>query len=203
MCARPHSAAVSMGVAKTTASPHASANSVVETARKHIHTHARRHTRTQARRHAGSRSNTHRNTQTNTHTNTHTHTHTQDSVTYCGAAVGVCPPTQCCSQYGRCEEDCEPTCQCEFSGRESECRGRVPQTPYARMDESLVWRYRLRITNTTGVCVCVCVCVRTCVCLLVGVCTCAFLSLCVCVCVWVGGWVSQCGRQSECRGHVP
>ncbi|KAI7842552.1 hypothetical protein COHA_003789 [Chlorella ohadii] len=34
-----------------------------------------------------------------------------------------CLPTQCCSQYGRCENVCGPTCQCAYSGVNSYCPG--------------------------------------------------------------------------------
>jgi len=39
------------------------------------------------------------------------------------AGLAHCLPTQCCSQYGRCENVCGPTCQCAYSGVNSYCPG--------------------------------------------------------------------------------
>lgn len=39
------------------------------------------------------------------------------------AGLARCPKRQCCSQYGRCDDSCTSSCQCEFSGRGSTCPG--------------------------------------------------------------------------------
>ncbi|KAL4427900.1 hypothetical protein ABPG75_001989 [Micractinium tetrahymenae] len=41
----------------------------------------------------------------------------------CGAGLARCPKRQCCSPFGRCEDSCTTACQCEFSGKRSECPG--------------------------------------------------------------------------------
>lgn len=46
----------------------------------------------------------------------------------CGAGIAVCPASQCCSQYGRCQEKCSTTCQCSYSGKESSCNGTMAFT---------------------------------------------------------------------------
>ncbi|PRW33210.1 multicopper oxidase [Chlorella sorokiniana] len=43
---------------------------------------------------------------------------------FCGAGLARCRPHQCCSQEGVCQTAaCPSTCQCEFSGRRSQCPG--------------------------------------------------------------------------------
>lgn len=43
---------------------------------------------------------------------------------FCGKGIAYCTLSQCCSSFGKCQKkDCTKTCQCEYSGANSQCPG--------------------------------------------------------------------------------
>lgn len=61
----------------------------------------------------------------------------------CGHVLGVCGGDLCCSQAGRCSKEpqaCSGTCQCKFSGPDSDCKGvyPVPKPPPFKLPMSTV-----------------------------------------------------------------
>lgn len=94
-----------------------------------------------------------------------------------------CQTSQCCSQYGRCENVCSSTCQCEFSGRRSYCPG-----------STLLTNLGVPVAPSGGICG---QGVATCP---AGEC-CSVLSYCTTNCAATPCSVAESGSGSACRGE--